>query len=103
MIGRSGGASYFVRSRAGRPPLLALGAEPASFEPLSPRAHLAMPLTRKLRFGMVGGGPGAFIGAVHRRAATLDGLATLVAGSFSSDRGKSRAQGRELHPEPARV
>src|SRR5689334_6757530 len=62
-----------------------------------------MPLSRKLRFGMVGGGPGAFIGAVHRRAATLDGLAALVAGAFSSDREKSRAQGRELHLDPTRV
>lgn len=60
-------------------------------------------LTRKLRFGMVGGGPGAFIGAVHRRAATMDGLATLVAGAFSSDGEKSRAQGRELHLDPRRV
>jgi len=42
---------------------------------------------------MVGGGPGAFIGAVHNRAATLDGLATLVAGAFSSDPAKSREQG----------
>ena len=62
-----------------------------------------MPLSRKLRFGMVGGGPGAFIGAVHRRAATMDGLAILVAGAFSSDRDKSRAQGRELHLDPGRV
>ena len=62
-----------------------------------------MPLTRKLRFGMVGGGPGAFIGAVHRRAATMDGLAQLVAGSFSSDAAKSRAQGRELHLDERRV
>jgi predicted dehydrogenase len=62
-----------------------------------------MPLTRKLRFGMVGGGPGAFIGAVHRRAATLDGLATLAAGAFSTDGDKSRAQGRELHLDPQRV
>jgi predicted dehydrogenase len=62
-----------------------------------------MPLNRKLRFGMVGGGPGAFIGAVHRRAATLDGLATLVAGAFSSDGNKSRAQGQELHLDPNRV
>jgi len=60
-------------------------------------------LARKLRFGMVGGGPGAFIGAVHRRAATLDGLAMLVAGAFSSDRDKSRAQGQELHLDPRRV
>ena len=62
-----------------------------------------MPLNRKLRFGMVGGGPGAFIGAVHRRAATLDGLAILVAGAFSSDGKKSHAQGRELHLDPNRV
>jgi predicted dehydrogenase len=40
---------------------------------------------------------------VHRRAATLDGLATLVAGAFSSDRDKSRVQGRELHLDPRRV
>jgi predicted dehydrogenase len=65
--------------------------------------NLPLPLKRKLRFGMVGGGPGAFIGAVHRRAATLDGLATLVAGAFSSDRDKSRVQGRELHLDPKRV
>jgi predicted dehydrogenase len=62
-----------------------------------------MSLQRKLRFGMVGGGPDAFIGAVHRRAATLDGLATLVAGSFSSNRDKSRTQGRALHLDRARV
>ena len=62
-----------------------------------------MPLNRTLRFGMVGGGPGAFIGAVHRRAATMDGLATLVAGAFSSDRDKSRTQGRELHLAADRV
>jgi Predicted dehydrogenases and related proteins len=37
----------------------------------------------KLRYGMVGGGKGAFIGDVHRRAIALDGLAALVAGSFS--------------------
>lgn len=55
-----------------------------------------METPRKLRFGMVGGGPGAFIGAVHRRAATLDGLAELVAGAFSADPARSAAQGREL-------
>jgi predicted dehydrogenase len=62
-----------------------------------------MSLGRKLRFGMVGGGPGAFIGAVHRRAATLDGLAELVAGAFSSDPEKSRSQARDLHLDPRRV
>lgn len=76
-------------------------------EPFAARVLLlsngTMPLNRKLRFGMVGGGPGAFIGAVHRRAATMDSLATLVAGSFSSDRAKSRAQGQELHLDAERV
>jgi predicted dehydrogenase len=52
---------------------------------------------------MVGGGPGAFIGAVHRRAATLDGLAVLVAGAFSSDPEKSRAQGVAYGLAPERV
>lgn len=61
-----------------------------------------MPLNRKVRYGMVGGGPGAFIGAVHRRAAELDGLAELVAGAFSSDAEKSLAHGRSLHLDPAR-
>lgn len=56
----------------------------------------------KLAYGMVGGGPGAFIGAVHRRAAALDGLAELAAGAFSSDPATSRAFGRELGLEPAR-
>lgn len=52
---------------------------------------------------MVGGGPGAFIGAVHHRAATLDGLATLVAGAFSSDAAKSRTQGDAYGLAPDRV
>ncbi len=45
---------------------------------------------------MVGGGPGAFIGAVHRMAAALDGEFELVAGAFASDPGRSREQGRQL-------
>lgn len=61
-----------------------------------------MPL-QHLRFGMVGGGPGAFIGAVHHRAATLDGLAILVAGAFSSDPEKSRTQGEAYGLAPNRV
>ena len=52
---------------------------------------------------MVGGGPGAFIGAVHRRAATVDGMATLVAGAFSSSAEKSRAQGAAYGLAPDRV
>ena len=50
---------------------------------------------------MVGGGPGAFIGEVHRRALRLDGLATLVAGVFSSDAVRSRVHARALGVERA--
>ncbi len=45
---------------------------------------------RKLRMGMVGGGPGAFIGPVHRMAAELDGRIELVAGAFSQSAERSR-------------
>ncbi|MFB6098890.1 MAG: Gfo/Idh/MocA family protein [Salinibacter sp.] len=62
-----------------------------------------MALDRKIRYGMVGGGPGAFIGAVHRSAAALDGEMELVAGAFSSDPEKSRRQGENLHLDPDRV
>lgn len=48
---------------------------------------------RPLRMAMVGGGPGAFIGAVHRTAAELDGEIRLVAGAFSSDAERSRQAG----------
>ena len=48
-------------------------------------------MNRKLRFGMIGGGRGAFIGAVHRIAEQMDGKAELVAGAFSSDAERSRA------------
>jgi predicted dehydrogenase len=51
---------------------------------------------RKLRFGMVGGGRGAFIGAVHRVAAQMDGQAELVAGAFSSDPQRSRDSAADL-------
>lgn len=44
----------------------------------------------RVRYGMVGGGEGAFIGAVHRSAALLDGVLELVCGAFSSDAEKSR-------------
>ncbi len=62
-----------------------------------------MALDRKIRYGMVGGGPGAFIGDIHRSAAALDGEMALVAGAFSSDPEKSRRQGRALHLNPDRV
>lgn len=60
-------------------------------------------MRRMLRFGMVGGGPGAFIGAVHQRAAELDGRARLVAGAFSSDAARSREHGRALGLDADRV
>ncbi|RMH04865.1 MAG: gfo/Idh/MocA family oxidoreductase, partial [Planctomycetota bacterium] len=53
--------------------------------------------------GMVGGGPGAFIGAVHRLCLAMDGDFELVAGAFSSDPAKSRRTGAELGLDPARV
>ena len=56
-----------------------------------------------LRMGMVGGGPGAFIGDVHRRAACLDGDVELVAGAFSASPSKSRRKGRELGVSRART
>jgi predicted dehydrogenase len=60
-------------------------------------------MNRKLRMGMVGGGRGAFIGAVHRMAANLDGKIELVAGCFSSDPEKSKASGEDLFLDPSRV
>ncbi len=60
-------------------------------------------MNRKLRYGMIGGGRGAFIGAVHRIAAQMDGQAELVAGAFSSDPARSTASGADLFLDPARV
>ncbi len=62
-----------------------------------------MPAQRKLRYGMVGGGQGAFIGAVHRLAAALDGQMELVAGAFSADAENSRITGEQLFLPPSRV
>ncbi len=53
--------------------------------------------------GMVGGGRGAFIGAVHRMAANLDGKIELVAGCFSSDPEKSKLSGKDFFLCPSRV
>jgi hypothetical protein len=44
----------------------------------------------RIRYGMVGGGRGAFIGAVHRFAARLDDLYTLVAGALSANEENAR-------------
>lgn len=58
---------------------------------------------RKLRMGMIGGGPGAFIGAVHRIAASMDGEIELVCGTFSSDPEKSKQAGEMLYLQSNRV
>ena len=55
-----------------------------------------------IRYGMVGGGQGAFIGAVHRIAARLDGEFQLVAGALSSNPERARASATELGLDPAR-
>lgn len=60
-------------------------------------------MNRKIRMGMVGGGQGAFIGAVHRMAAAMDGEIELVCGAFSSDPERSRASGADLYLPPDRV
>jgi len=54
-------------------------------------------MSRKIRYGMVGGGRGAFIGAVHRIAANIDGQIDLVCGAFSSDPEKSRGSGQDFY------
>jgi predicted dehydrogenase len=53
-------------------------------------------MNRKLRMGMVGGGRNAFIGAVHRIAANMDGLIELVCGAFSSHTDNARESGKAL-------
>ena len=52
---------------------------------------------------MVGGGRGAFIGAVHRMAAALDGQIELVCGAFSSNPEKSMLSGEDFYLDPSRV
>lgn len=60
-------------------------------------------MKRKIRMGMVGGGPGSFIGAVHRMAANLDGQIELVCGCFSSSPAKSLETGRALYLPEDRI
>jgi predicted dehydrogenase len=62
-----------------------------------------MALGRKLKMGMVGGGPGAFIGEVHRKASRIDGAIELVAGAFDINPQKSLQMGNELLLNPKRV
>ena len=58
--------------------------------------------SRKLRMGMVGGGQGAFIGAVHRVVAALDQQIEVAAGCFSRDPENTQETGRQLYLNPAR-
>ncbi len=53
-------------------------------------------MAKKLKMGMIGGGIGSFIGDVHRKAASIDGLIELVCGAFSSDEKKSVESGKNL-------
>ena len=53
-------------------------------------------VTGKLRYGMVGGGPGAFIGDVHRKSIALDGMAEIAAGCFSRSYDGTLAVGKGL-------
>lgn len=59
-------------------------------------------MSSTLTYGMVGGGPGAFIGDAHRKAIAVDSSAKLVAGCFSRSPEKTKAQGEALGLEPAR-
>src|SRR5262249_60418313 len=61
------------------------------------------PLNRKLRMGLVGGGQGAFIGAVHVRAAIMDNRAVLVAGALSSDPARAMASAADYDLRPDRA
>jgi predicted dehydrogenase len=56
-----------------------------------------------IRYGMIGGGQGAFIGGVHRTAAAIAGNWRLVAGAFSSTPERSLASGAEIGVDPART
>lgn len=57
----------------------------------------------KLKMGLIGGGPGAFIGDVHAKAARMDGQIELVAGVFSRDYEKSKEAGAHFLVDPQRV
>jgi predicted dehydrogenase len=59
-------------------------------------------MDRKLNMGMVGGGPDAFIGEVHRTAARLDGDVELVAGCFGRSAEKSKSMAKVLYLDDSR-
>jgi predicted dehydrogenase len=73
------------------------------FNSLCWKGVIAMQFNRRLKMGMVGGGPGAFIGEVHRKAARLDGGIDFIAGAFSRNPRKSKQTGKELCLDPKRV
>lgn len=60
-------------------------------------------MKKKIRIAMIGGGPGSFIGNIHRIAMRLDNDYDLVAGSFSSSIEKSKITGDELGLDPSRI
>ncbi len=60
-------------------------------------------ISSTIKYGMVGGGEGAFIGDIHRRAIGLDGKALLTAGCFSRDLANTLASGEALHLERERL
>ncbi|RAJ10741.1 putative dehydrogenase [Chitinophaga skermanii] len=60
-------------------------------------------MNRKLRMGMIGGGKDAFIGAIHRIAANMDGLIELKAGALSINPDIAKASGDMLFLDPSRI
>ncbi|MFZ1798635.1 MAG: Gfo/Idh/MocA family oxidoreductase [Chitinophagaceae bacterium] len=60
-------------------------------------------MQRKIRMGMIGGGEGAFIGAIHRMALRMDGIIDLCCGAFSSNPDRARASGKSLFLPDNRV
>ena len=60
-------------------------------------------MNRKLRMGMIGGGKDAFIGAIHRIAANMDGLVELVCGSLSINKEIAVDSGRSLFLPEERI
>ena len=60
-------------------------------------------LGRRLRLAVIGGGPGSFIGAMHRQAARLDDRYEIVTGVLSSDLEKSKKAALELGMDPNRL
>ncbi len=60
-------------------------------------------MERRIRYGMVGGGPGAFIGAAHRKAIALDERADLTAGCFSSNMEKNLQCGKQYGLAESRI